>query len=131
MLNRLIDKIAEMPRESLFLGTVTVLIGGLLVAMYQVCNTQVLHAQERERTVAVQRLAVYDCIDANPRASYRACVNEVAANFRARPAGNPSDSPSGYGGGEVMQAGFSRGGSAPANTMSAMTPVAYHRVLSR
>lgn len=126
MFNRLIDKIADMPRESLFLAVVTVVAGGLLTAMYQVCNAQVLHAQERERTMEVQRLAVYDCMDANPRATYRTCVNRVAENFRDQPkAGGSGANPN------VMQAGFTRGGGTPATTLSAMAPVGYYGVLGR
>jgi hypothetical protein len=77
MLSRLMEKVADAPRESLFLAVVFVTIGALLVAMYTVCNTQTRLAEERRAFVELQRLAVLDCLRLNPHVSYPSCRQDV------------------------------------------------------
>ena len=82
MLSRLLDKIAESPRESLFLAAVTVVIGALLASMYMVCNSQVRAAEAYHASLRTQRLAVLDCVNSDRRASYSACASQVAMTFQ-------------------------------------------------
>lgn len=125
MLSDLLNKIADAPRESVFLAAVLVLIGGLLTAMYMVCDAQVRTAQERFAMADVQRLAVRDCLDADPRASYAACASHVAVVFQSRPpAGHeaPRDAMAGgsaKAGAAVMAAGSGR------SKVTALVPVAF------
>lgn len=89
MLSDLLNKIADAPRESLFLGAVALVIGALLSSMYIVCSSQVQSAQARHAALKSQRLAVMDCLDSDPRASYAACASHVALTFQQQ-ASQPS-----------------------------------------
>lgn len=86
MLSDLLNKIADAPRESLFLAAVAVVIGALLSSMYMVCAAQVQSAQARHASAKSQQLAVLDCLDSDPRASYAACASHVALTFQPQPA---------------------------------------------
>lgn len=86
MLSDLLNKIADAPRESLFLAAVAVVIGALLSSMYIVCAGQVQSAQARHASARSQQLAVLDCLDSDPRASYAACASHVALRFQPQPA---------------------------------------------
>ena len=86
MLSDLLNKIADTPRESLFLAAVAVVIGALLSSMYIVCAGQVQSAQARHASAKSQQLAVLDCLDSDPRASYAACASHVALTFQSQPA---------------------------------------------
>ncbi len=77
MLSILIEKVADAPRESLFLAVVLVTVGALLAAMYTVCNTQNQQMEERRALAEIQRLAVLDCLRVNPHVSYRSCRQDV------------------------------------------------------
>jgi len=117
MLSDLLNKIADAPRESLFLAGVAVVIGALLSSMYIVCSAQVQSAQARHAAVKSQQLAVLDCLDSDPRASYVACASQVAAVMPSAPmarAGEPA---------AVVRTGWSGGARSP---VSAMMPVAYY-----
>jgi hypothetical protein len=86
MLSDLLNKFADAPRESLFLAAVAVVIGALLSSMYIVCAGQVQSAQARHASARSQQLAVLDCLDSDPRASYAACASHVALRFQPEPA---------------------------------------------
>jgi hypothetical protein len=86
MLSDLINKMADAPRESLFLAAVAVVIGALLSSMYMVCAGQVQAAQARHAAIETQKAAVMDCLDSDPRASYAACASHVALTFQPQPA---------------------------------------------
>lgn len=81
MLSTLIEKVADAPRESLFLAVVLAVMGGLLSAMYLVCDAQTRQAHERRALLETQRLAVLDCLGSDPRASYASCRHEAALRF--------------------------------------------------
>ncbi|MGE0332888.1 MAG: hypothetical protein AB7P37_19590 [Ramlibacter sp.] len=85
MLSDLLNKIVDAPRESLFLAGVAVVIGALLSSMYIVCSGQVQSAEARHAAARTQRMAVLDCLDSDPRASYAACASHVALTFQPQP----------------------------------------------
>lgn len=103
MLPQLLAKSADIPREKLFWGMVSVLVVGQLVAFWMLCSHQVRKAEVRAATVQVQRVAVADCLRYIPRATLNSCAARVDPNNR--PDGN------------VMAAGAVRA------TMSSTVPV--------
>lgn len=117
MLSDLLNKIADAPRESLFLASVAVVIGALLSAMYIVCSAQVQSAQARHAAAQTQRQAVIDCLDSDPRASYTACASHVAVTFQT------PVTPRAAGQAEVVRASWT---GSPRSQVSAMMPVAYY-----
>lgn len=80
-----IHKIADIPLERLFLAAVLVSVGGLLVAMYMVCDAQTRQADQRRAELRAQRAAVMDCLATRTRASYALCETEVALQWAAQP----------------------------------------------
>lgn len=50
---------------------------GLLAAFWMVCSHQVRKAQIRDISLAVQRVAVTDCLRYVPRATLNSCVDRV------------------------------------------------------
>ncbi len=117
MLPDLLNKMADAPRERLFLAAVAVVIGALLSSMYIVCAAQVQSAQARHASVKTQHQAVMDCLDSDPRASYAACASQVAATFQ------PPTLPRAGESAQVVRAGWPAHGR---NQLSAMMPVAYY-----
>lgn len=59
-----------------------VLALGLLAAFWMVCSHQVRKAQIRDISLAVQRVAVADCLRYVPRATLNSCVNRVEPGRR-------------------------------------------------
>ncbi len=117
MLSDLLNKIADTPRESLFLAGVAVVIGALLSAMYIVCSAQVQSAQARHASAQTQRQAVMDCLDSDPRASYTACASHVAVTFQAPMAPRAAEQA------QVVRASWA---GTTRSQVSAMMPVAYY-----
>lgn len=117
MLYALLNKMADAPRQSLFLVTGAAVVGALLSSMYLVCDAQVRSAQTHHASVKAQRLALYDCLHNDPRTSYAACVSQVAQTFQtpsqSRNANSAVALRAVHGGGERSQ-------------VSAMMPVAYY-----
>lgn len=120
MLSDLLNKIADAPRESMFLAAVALVIGALLSSMYMVCAAQVQSAQARHASAKSQQMAVLDCLDSDPRASYAACASHVALTFRP-PSGEQvvrvADTA------QPVRAGYA---SAARSQVSVMMPVAYY-----
>ena len=124
MLSDLINKIADTPRESLFLAAMATVVGALLSSMYLVCSSQVQSAQARHATAKVQRSAVFDCMESDRGASYATCASHVALTYpqevqtlahqRGANAAHPL---------RATYPGYS--GSAR-NPVSALTPVGYY-----
>ena len=120
MLSDLLNKIADTPRESLFLAAVALVIGALLSSMYIVCAGQVQSAQARHASAKTQQLAVLDCLDSDPRASYAACASHVALTFQSEPAAQVQRL---AGSAQPVRAAFS---TTARSQVSAMMPVAYY-----
>lgn len=78
MLSRVIERVTEHPRESLFLMVMLSLIGVLLAAMYLVCAAQVRGAEARSPEFKARSMALHDCMGYRQRASQQACSGEVA-----------------------------------------------------
>ena len=72
MLSRVIERMIEHPRESLFL-----MVGVLLAAMYVVCAAQVRGAEARSPEFKARSMALHDCMGYRQRASQQACSSEV------------------------------------------------------
>ncbi|MBX3655104.1 MAG: hypothetical protein KIS62_06580 [Ramlibacter sp.] len=112
MLSTLIEKIEDAPRESLFLAVVLVVIGGLLSAMYMVCDAQTRQAHQRQALLETQRLAVLDCLSSDPHTSYAACRLEVAQRFAPQ--------------GEDAMSAEASTGQTSAHQVTMLVPVAYY-----
>jgi hypothetical protein len=76
MLSRLSNKPAA-SRDRLFWMVGVALVIGQLVAFWMLCSHQVRKAQIRDVSLAVQRVAVADCLQYIPRATLNSCVNRV------------------------------------------------------
>ncbi|MCJ0762208.1 hypothetical protein [Variovorax terrae] len=79
MLYDLIDKWAGTPGERAFLAGVLALVAGQLAGMYWLCDTQVQQAEAREVQRHLDRLAIADCLGAQPQATFRSCLEQVSA----------------------------------------------------
>lgn len=123
MLSHLLDKIAESPRESIFLVAVSALIGALLVSMYMVCSSQVRSAEAYHASLRTQRLAVMDCVNSDRRASYTACASQVAMTFQTP--GQPPSALLTIEGAQPVYASISGYAPMQRSPMAAVMPVAH------
>lgn len=79
MLSRVIERMMDHPRESMFLVVMLPLIGVLLTAMYVVCAAQVRGAEARSPEFKARSMALHECMGYRQRQSQQACSSEVAA----------------------------------------------------
>jgi hypothetical protein len=70
------------PRDRLFWMALVALAIGQLVAFWMLCSQQVRKAQIRDVSLAVQRVAVADCLQYVPGATLSSCLNRVDASRR-------------------------------------------------
>ncbi|HEX9720383.1 MAG TPA: hypothetical protein VGA59_11675 [Ramlibacter sp.] len=76
MLSRLPERPAA-SRDRLFRAVLVALAIGQLVAFWMLCSHQVRKAQMRDVGLAVQRVAIADCLQYIPRATLNSCINRV------------------------------------------------------
>jgi hypothetical protein len=112
MLSRLSEKPAASRDRAFWLVGVALVIGQL-VAFWMLCSHQVRKAQIRDVSLAVQRVAISDCLQYIPRATLNSCVSRVDPGSRDA--------------GDVMATGGkpTAGPTASRGTMSTPVSVAY------
>jgi hypothetical protein len=64
-------------RDRVFWAVLAALVMAQLVAFWMLCSHQVRKAQMRDIGLAVQRVAVADCLQYIPRATLNSCVSRV------------------------------------------------------
>ena len=124
MLSDLLNKIADTPRESLFLAAMVTVVGALLSSMYFVCSSQVQSAQARHATAKVQQSAVFDCMESDRRASYATCASQVALTYQQEVQTLPHQR--GANAAFPVRATYSGYAGTVRNQVSALTPVGYY-----
>lgn len=117
MASRLADRIAEAPKEVLFLAAGVVVIVAQLISMAMLAKGQVQRAELRETIRESTRLALMDCLESNPRLTVRACAARAAMDVADAERGRFGD---GYATAAVVAGGTQRA--------AVILPVNYHAV---
>lgn len=80
-----IEKMEGTSLEKWFLAAALVLAGGLLFAVYSVCDAQTRQGEDRRAALVTRRAVLADCLSNHPRASYAQCETEVARRSGSPP----------------------------------------------
>lgn len=112
MASRLADRIAEAPKEVLFLAAGVVVIVAQLISMAMLAQGQVQRAALRETLRESTRLALMDCLESNPRLTVRACAARAAMDVGDAERGRFGDNS--YAAAAIAP-GLQRGGIVPAS----------------
>jgi hypothetical protein len=74
MFDNLIERIAQSPKQALFLAAGVVVIVAQLVSMAMLAQGEVRKAHARETVRESTRLALMDCLENNPSTTLSACA---------------------------------------------------------
>jgi len=84
-MSQFIDHHAATPAAKLFWAVVGALALAMLAAMYMVCAQQVRKAEARHTEIAMQRMAMNDCLQYRSDTTIGSCARQMAAASRERP----------------------------------------------
>ena len=78
MLSRTLNQIDQSPWDKLVWAGVCVVALVQVVALYQLCTSQVARAQARETVAVEQRNALTDCLDYGQRSTISSCARQAS-----------------------------------------------------
>lgn len=88
-LHRYIDPETQWPRHRGFWVVVGLLVAGQLMALWLLCSQQVRKAEVRQAQLAVQQMALADCLRYIPGATVGSCTGQVPSATPPTPNDGP------------------------------------------